>query len=93
MKIAKNDNPYKIIKNIVLDKYGSRGESILVELKTKYSCDDEYVSFSSLLLNDGEDWLNPDWIWEDDWWEGEQDVELVAAAPVGDIKLSEEWRI
>lgn len=92
VKITWKDNPYNAIRKIVTDKYKNRGESIVVQLRTKYSCEDEYEEHTELLMNDG-DWMNPDYCWENDWWEGKDDIILVAAAPISEIELDKKWRI
>jgi len=89
----KDSNAYAAVEKIILDKYGSRGESIVVNLQLKYSCEDKYHFATTILLNDGIDCFNPDWIWEYDWWEGEQDVILLAAAPISEVELNDQWCI
>ena len=84
----KKSNAYEAVENIVLKKYGYLNDSIVVQLRTKYKCEgeDEWHDITDILLFDKE------YIWESDWWEGEQDVELIAAAPVAFVTLGNEWR-
>ena len=88
-----NSNAYEVVEKIVLEKYKNRGESIIVQLRLKYGYEQKYYKITTLLLNDGEDCFRPKWVWEYDWWEGEQDVELIAAAPISDIDISETFAI
>ena len=44
-------------------------------------------------MNEGEEPIDPVYVWQNDWWEGEQDVILVAAARVEDVKLRNKWKI
>ena len=33
------------------------------------------------------------WIWEHDWWEGEESIELYGFAPLDELDLPEKWSI
>lgn len=90
MKITwdKNSTAYKAVAKVVLEKYKYTNESIVVQIRLKYSCEQKYKDITELFINDGEDYGNPDYIWENDWWEGQQDVELIATAPISEIDLS-----
>lgn len=96
MKLEWNDNAYNAVEKVISDKYPHGGnESIVVQLKQKYDFEneDEWEEVTTLLLNEGKDYLNPEFVWEFDWWEGQQDVELVAFAPVSFVKLTDEWKV
>lgn len=89
MKISwnKNQTAYRAVSEQVLKRFGWTNESIVVQIKKKYSSDDNYSNITELLINDAQSDGEPQYIWEHDWWEGEQDVELIAAAPVSLITL------
>ena len=93
MKLKWDTNAYDAVEKIVLDTYGPLNASIVVQLQMKYDYEDNWEECTELLLNDGESWDNPEWIWENDWWEGQQDVDLIAAAPIYAVKLEEKWRM
>ena len=82
---------YTAVENIVIPKY--EVSDIIVQLRSKYDWEINYRDHTELLINDGKDYSHPKYIWQNDWWEGEQDVILVAAARVEDIKLGDKWKI
>lgn len=87
-------NPYSEVADIVLSQfYDGMSESIIVNLRQKYSYEKEYEDLTLLLQNDGEDWLNPDYNWEWDWNEGQQDIQIVGAVPVGQAIVPAEFFI
>lgn len=88
LHLKPGETGYEAVEKIVLAKYGRRGESILVQLRTKHLENEPWYDQTELLLNDGEDCYTPKWIWEIDWWEGAPFVDLVAAAPVSQIDIS-----
>ena len=92
LKIDKKTTGYDAAEKVIFEKYGVMGESKVVQLRTKYKFDKDWTDITTLLLNDGT-WSEPDWIWEYDWWEGEEDVDLVAVAPVSRIDISEDFAI
>ena len=87
----KNSSAYAAASKAIFEKYKDINESIVVQLREKHREEDKWDDFTILFLNDGEDWANPKYIWEWDWWEGEKFVELLAAAPVGEIDITSEW--
>lgn len=93
MKATYGNTAYDEVEKIVLEKYGDTGASILVQMRLKYDGDDEWEEHTELLLNEGNDWATPKYIWENDWWAGQQDVDLIAVAPVYAIKLDDEWKV
>lgn len=92
MKLTWDDSAYDAVERVVLEKFKNCGASMVIQLRKKYGCEDDWEDCTELLLNDG-DWINPKWVWENDWWEGEDDVELIAAAPVFAVSLDDKWRI
>lgn len=84
---------YEAVESVVLFYYGQTGQSIVVELQTRGCGEWVWKHFSALLLNDGDDWNHPRYVWEYDWWEGEPDIQLIAAAPVCDVVLPNRWRL
>jgi hypothetical protein len=90
---------YKAAETAVMAKmeslYGFMNESILVRIGVKYSWDKEYQYSTELLINDGEDWATPNYIWESDWWEGQDEIEVVWAVPVREFENApdEKFRI
>lgn len=36
---------------------------------------------------------NDCWIWQCDWWEGENEIELFGFAPLDEIELPDKWKI
>lgn len=52
---------------------------MIVLIKMKYSSESKYTYTNELLMFDG------DYYWENDWDEGQQDVEFLGAIPVGDV--------
>ena len=90
----KKSNAYKTIEDIAIRMYGHTGESLLDQVMHKYACEKEYTEGTYLLADDREEYTDPPkYVWENDWWEGEQDVLLVAIAPVSEIDLPEKWDV
>ena len=87
----KDSNAYRAAAQAVLDKYGEGG-SFIVQLKIRYNLDEEWRDITELLIDEG-NYPDSNYIWEYDWWEGQRFVELIAAAPVSEIDISEAWRI
>lgn len=65
---------------------------MLVRIMIKYSweSDDEYVISNEILTYCASEEIV---IWENDWWEGQQDVFIIAAAPIEKIELPDKWNI
>ena len=97
MKIywEKYEDPYDVVSDIILKKYGKRGccLNFIARIKLKYDYEDKYREYNELLYNDGYDWSNPNLIWQNDWWEGEQDVELLGCIPIDELEYpySKRW--
>ena len=81
---------YEAVEAEVLPLWQHTGESLVVELMIKYKHEPEYERKTELLLNDGPDWFTPRYVWESDWWEGQQDIILVGSLPVSRIRLAPE---
>ena len=94
MKIAwdKDSTAYAAVREKLFEKLSPYNGSIVVQLRIRYNEETQWREITELLIDDGEDWDHPCWVWENDWWEGEQNVELIAAADVADIKLSDEFK-
>ena len=88
----KSSNAYEAVEKEIFKQY-SKVESFIVQLRLKSKEDDEWIEVTELLLNDGNDYLHPKHTWINDWWEGEQIVELVAVAPVSCATLTDEWKV
>ena len=86
---SKNETAYDAAVKAITDRYGC-GESFVVQLRINDGYHHNLVNKIELLINDGIDFEHPDYVWEYDWWEGEEHIELVAAAPISEIELSEE---
>lgn len=86
------ESGYDVVYKAVMDRmkkiHGFINESIIVRIGRKYEGEKEFIYDTYLLLNEGESWDRPKYIWEMDWWEGEQDIDLVFAAPVGAFENS-----
>lgn len=84
--MSKVRSAYAEIEEKVLERYGERGESLVVQVEMRHGVGEAYERKTVLLLND----YDYGWMWEVDWWSGEEDVRLVGAQPVSDVKV-EEW--
>lgn len=93
MKATYGNTAYDEVEKIVLEKYGDTGDSILVQMRLKYDGDDEWEECTELLLNEGPDWTTPKYVWENDWWEGQEHIEVIAMAPVYAIDLGDKWKL
>lgn len=69
----KLDNFLKLVSTLPVDDY-------VVRLKLKYDHEDNYHYSNELLLYDGLDYY-----WDNDWDEGEQDVEVLGYISVSEI--------
>lgn len=96
MRISNPQNGYEAVEKAVMEQmatlYGFTNESILVRIGKRYSHEDEYTYSTELLMNDGEDWATPKYIWESDWWEGEQEIKIFFAAPISEFEFSPDER-
>lgn len=65
-----------------LDKfmYETGERSLVVRIKFKYEWDKSYDYENVIVEND-----NGHWIFDDDWWEGQTDVEVVGIKTVYDV--------
>lgn len=88
----KDSDAYTAVENEIFKRYSCYG-SFIVQIREKHMEEEKWYEATELLLNEGYDNEHPHYIWENDWWEGEQFVELVAVAPVFNVKLADEWRI
>lgn len=96
---AKPLKGYEAAEAVVMAKmeqlYGFMNESILVRIGIKDYGDKDYRYTTELLINDGPDSETPEYIWESDWWEGQDEIEIVWAVPVSEFELppDEKFRI
>ena len=92
----KNSTAYDAVEKIIHEKY-SNGEDFVVQIKLRYNPTkeyrEEYREITELYYNDGYDWQYPDYVWQYDWWEGEEDVELIAVAPISSLKLDKQYYV
>lgn len=90
MRISNPQNGYEAVEKAVMEQmkilYGFMNESILVRIGAKDSVDKEYRYSTELLINDGKDWATPKYIWESDWWYGQDKIEVVWAVPVSEFE-------
>ena len=87
----KDSDAYTAVENEIFKRYGD-GSSFIVRIKEKHMEEEKWYEITELLLNEGS-YDHPHYIWESDWWEGEQFVELVAVAPACRATLTDEWRV
>ena len=84
-------NAYAAVEEAIFENEDWPCGSYLVQLKIKYADqpEDKYLDKTELLIDDrhasGDD---PNYVWEYDWWEGEEDVIILGLAKVEDIDLS-----
>lgn len=65
-------------------------ETMIVHLRCKYSHEDEWTYLNELLIPE----VNPSvvqpheyYVWKNDWWEGQQDVDILGCIPVFDVDV------
>lgn len=56
----------------------------IVDIQTPNGRNMEYVEY---------DISDDCWIWQNDWWEGEDEIELFGFAPLDEIELPDKWQI
>ena len=84
----KNPSPYKSVAETLFEKRDYYGDSIVVQLRLRRRPSSPIEEHTVLYLRTGH---GNDYEWEYDWWEGEQEVELIAAAPISKVKLNEQF--
>lgn len=66
-------------------------ESKVVSIRLKYSFESDWRYINELYLYDPEGGLPySDYVWENDWYEGEEYVEILGYINISDIKVPEE---
>lgn len=86
-----NVSGYYGVEQAIIRKLGEiPPESLLVQIRTKHREDEEWRDITELLIQEGTS-DDPKWIWESDWWEGEQFVDLVAVAKIWQVDISEDF--
>ena len=88
LRFKDNETAYEAASKVILKRYGV-GESFIVQLRQKYDDFDPWEEFTVLLINEPIDPIHSKYIWETAWWEGQEFVELIAAAPVSKIRLDD----
>lgn len=81
-------SPYDAVRDMVESKY--KWGSFIVQMRMKYEHEDDWKEITELLYNDG---IHAHRQWEHYWWSGQQNVQLVAVAPINDLDISKEWAI
>lgn len=65
--------------------------SKIVRIRLKYSFETDWRYINELYLYDPESGLpHSEYVWENDWWEGEEDVEILGFINISDVKIPEE---
>ena len=63
-------------------------EDCIVKVRYKYSCEDKWTeSNEPVIMDDGHH------LWENDWWEGQQDIEFIGYLPVRSIQIPTLWNL
>lgn len=74
----KLDDFFKFLAKLPVDDY-------VIRLKLKYDHDKDYRYTNELLLYDGSDYEGSIYHWDNDWDEGQHDVQVVGYIPVSEI--------
>ena len=84
----KPQDAYEAVEEAVKEKYGKCGCSLnfIVRIRMKYDYEEKYRERNELFYDDGADWLHPQMVFQYDWWEGEQDVELIGWIPIDEME-------
>lgn len=69
---------FKLLDTLPVDDY-------IVRIKLKYDNETDYRYTNELLLYEGSDYEGSIYIWNNDWNEGEQDVEVIGYIPVSEV--------
>lgn len=72
------DDFFKLLDTLPVDYY-------VVRLKLKYDHEKDYQYSNELLLYDGSDYEGSIYHWNNDWDEGQQDVEVIGYIPISEI--------
>lgn len=88
----KNSSAYEAVEKAISKNKLYNNCDMLVRIKCKYSweSDNEYVTSNEILTFDASGEVAT---WEYDWWEGQQDVWVIAAVPIEKIELQDKWNI
>ena len=88
----KSTSAYESVEKVISKNKLYYNCDMLVKIKRKYSWEsgDKYVTSNEILTFDES---GETAVWEYDWWEGEQDVWVIAAVPIEKIELSDKWNI
>ena len=72
--------PEEIEKKIIAEL--NEGEHYIVRIRLKYAHEKEFRDINTLLIAEG-----PEWVWLDDWYEGEDVVHYVGFTAVNDVHI------
>ena len=88
----KSSSAYEAVEKAISKNKLYYNCDMLVRIKCKCSweSDNEYVTSNEILTFDESGEVAT---WEYDWWEGQQDVWVIAAAPIEKIELQDKWNI
>lgn len=88
----KSSSAYEAVEKAISKNKLYYNCDMLVRIKCKYSgeSDNEYVTSNEILTFDESGEVA---MWEYDWWEGQQDVWVIAATPIEKIELQDKWNI
>ena len=79
-----HNDPYEAIGCWIDNNFGC-DNSYIVQLLTKRSEEDDWSDITVLYnINTG---------WENEWWDGEEFIEIIAVAPVKQIDISESFNV
>ena len=76
--MMKLDDFFKLLYTLPVDDY-------VVRLKLKYDHEKDYSYTNELLIYDGSDYEGSIYHWDNDWDEGQQDIEVIGYIPVSEI--------
>ena len=58
----------------------------------QYDGEDKPREYNELIYNDGASWETPNLVWQNDWWEGEEHVELLGCIPIDELRYPYDQR-
>lgn len=92
-----NQYPDDIILETIHELYPMKGGDYLVELKMKDNEDcpeTDYRDITELVLDVRKsDEADPHYEFRNDWWEGQQDIVLLAIAPIDQVDITDNFDV
>ena len=87
-------DPYDSVAEIVMQKYARYGCCLdfIVRIRLQYDVEDKPREYNELIYNDGVSWEMPKLVWQNDWWEGEEHVELLGCIPIDELSYPYDQR-